>query len=241
MTTENTTTALITLPATVRLHHATKAKAEKLATMLAAEYPNAVLVPVLDEDEEAVVAWEITTAAGDTVTEFAKVPDLADVLEAYEVEGIDPTEGEEEEEEKGSSSVVDEMYRRQYREVSSNGQTCGDWLAEWLVGQTHYEGKLRIADLEHLFSVNGVDLTAKWAMAKVAGSPGWQGRYRMNGRQVLEKIVAKRGTVIDANGEAVTPPEAALADLRAKHAKWLAKEAKRDAAAEEVAKASIDA
>jgi hypothetical protein len=57
----------------------------------------------------------------------------------------------------------------------------------------------------------------------------------MNGRQVLEKTVAKTGIVKDAQGTAVTPPEDFLATMRSKHAKWLAKEAKVQAALEATA------
>jgi hypothetical protein len=228
---------------TAKVHHATRAKADKLAAMLAAEYPAISLGAEYTEDETAVTGyWANHVAADGTIEglyEGDKVPDIATLLDACEDAGLDPEEGAEEP--KVSGSVVPETYRKRYQSASSNGQTCGDWLAEFLVSETHTGGVFSHEAFTELLVSNNVDMTKRWAQLPVSGQQGWVGRYRMNGRQVLEKIVAKQGFVLDASGTRYDVPEAAMSILRDKHAKWLAKEAKRDAAATEVAEGANDA
>lgn len=232
----------------ITMHHATKAKLERLQDLLAAEYPALSITPVgneinkLDhfvthhrEDEDANVVEVMTTK---------KVPELADIFAACEDADLDPEAMEADEEEGPTGSVVDTAYKSQYREQSTTGTTCGDWLAEWLTAETTIatgKGKATAIDIETLhlvFSNNGLDLTAKWALSyenPAKQSRGWTGRYRMSGRIALEKAVAKAGEVLDAAGKATKVPAEDLAILRTKHAKWLEKEVKRDAAAEELA------
>lgn len=221
----------------IRLHHATRAKAEKLQGMLAAEYPALSLFAAVDDD--AISAWNVVFLA-DTdeeavIYEGSKVPDLADLLTICEEEGYDPEQQPEgtadDEEEKASGSVVPEHYRAQYREMSSNGQTCGDWLAEWLVNETHTLEGFNVDEFTGILYANDVDMTMPWAKLPESGQKGWVGRYRMNGRQTLEKLVAYRGWVKDARGGTHDLPENALAILQTKHAKWIAKEDKKAKAA----------
>jgi len=215
----------------IRMHHATRAKAARLAEMLAAEYPRLSLVAVEGESVDHDV-YEYDLASFDVEvdsdvifsTEGPKVPDLAEILDACAEEGINPTSDEDEEEDR-SGSVVREKYRQTYREVSSNKQTCGDWLAERMVDDTtNAEGKLNVEDLTALFINNGLDMSAKWAMARFNPTRGWQGRYRMSGRIVLEKKIARNRVYIDPMGLEVSPPAEWLAEITLKHAAWLAKE-----------------
>lgn len=227
-----------------RLHHATRGKAIRLASAFEADWPALRLNADYDGegDNAELIAWEVTHV-GDAETVVYSgdtLPDLADVLEACEAEDLDPAEGMEEQEYTGGS-VVDPAYRAQYRDASSTGQSCGDWLAEWLADETLVGGKLHVESLEVILSNNGVDLSAPWAKAihdETARSRGWQGRTRMSGRNALEKLVAKAGVVLNLQGAKIALPEDALQALRDKHAKWLAKEAKREAAEAEVAEAA---
>lgn len=241
-TTTTTTIADAIAAAGIRLHPATQKAATALDSMLRAEYP--ALRLGFDATDGKIETWTVTHVASDTeVHESTKVPRLADVLERCEEEGLDPTEVDEDEDEdepQPSGSVVPEHYRQQYRAASSNGQTCGDWLAEWLVAQTHSATGFMVDDFTAILVNNGVDLNTKWGQLPASGQKGWIGRYRMNGRQVLEKIVAKNGKLTSLLGQADTVPEEALAILRGKHAKWLAKEAKREAAMEAAIKASVE-
>lgn len=221
--------------ADAKIHHATKAKAERLAAMLEAEYPVLTIEPVLNEDESQVVGFRINHG-DEELMETDKVPAIADIIEACEEAGLDPEE-EESDERDYSGGIVKEKYRALYREVSSTGTNCGDWLAEWLAERTlDGEGKLDLDAFRAILTNNNVPMTGKWATP--GGSRGWQGRFRMNGRQVLEKFVAKEGEVLDAAGNNHVVPADALEALRTRHATWLAKEAKREAAANEVAEAA---
>lgn len=233
MTTTTNTTRIEALTNT-QLHHARKAKAQKLAAILDAEYPAISLAPTTNEDGSRVTGW-CAEASETTIYEGEDLPDLADLLDACMDEGIDPTEGAEEERQSGS--VVPEVYRKRYREASSTGQSCGDWLAEWLAERTlDANGKLLVDVFVAMLGNNGVDLTAKWAKARETQGAGWQGRFRMNGRQVLEKQVAKCGVIWDDLQAEFEVLVEVLVDLRTKHAKWLAKEEKREEAETEVAK-----
>ena len=234
MTATTTTTAADFAPG-IKMAKATRAKAEKLATLLRAEYPALVLVAQEDEEQEGKLAGfaiNVESEDGDTIWEGPKVPEIADVLEAAEAAGVNPEgEPEEDDEPKLSGSVVPEHYRQAYREISSNGQTCGDWLAEWLVAQTHNGQGFNVEDFTAILSNNDLDMTKGWALLPLSGQKGWIGRYRMNGRQVLEKVVALRGWIKDLQGAQEDVPAEALKILREKHAKWLAKEDKKAKAA----------
>lgn len=220
-----------TILETARIHHATRAKAEKLADILAAEYAALQLRPLYNEDESTVSGFAVVHVEDEetSVYEGAKVPELSDLLDACEDMGLDPETPEVENERSGS--VVPEEYRAMYREMSSNGQTCGDWLAEFLVLHTHGIDGFNVADFQAIIETNGLDQSRPWAKLPESGQAGWIGRYRMNGRQALEKLVAQRGWVKDASGNQHDLPEADLAILRRKHAKWLAKEVRKAEAA----------
>lgn len=229
----------------ITMHHATRAKALKLATTLVAEYPRLTLTAI-DDGNSACAGFRVTfgedTDEEQEIYEGAKVPSLAVILDTCAEEGIDPSAVEDEDEPKTSGSVVPEVYRAKYRAESTTGRCNGDWLAEQLAMDTlDHEGKLNIDDFVSVLLNNGVDLTGKWAMLRFSGGRGWQGRFRMNGRQVLEKVVAKSGVYADTTGARHTPTEDFLTDMRSKHAKWLAKEAKREAAATEAVKSTVEA
>ena len=224
-------------PEGAKVHHATRAKADKLASLLQAEYPALTLVAKLNEDGSQIIGWEVEARADDeihVIYDDKAVPEIADLLDACDEREIDPEAGAEEES-KPSGSVVQDHYRAQYREASSNKQTCGDWLAERLVADTHGPDGFMVDDFTAILSANGLDMSAKWAQLPFSGQKGWIGRYRMNGRQVLEKTVALTGIYIDNTGAKVTPHADWLAGMRTKHAKWIAKQEKMAALAEEIA------
>lgn len=242
-----TTNDTMTFAPTIRMHHATRAKAMKLASTLLAEYPKLTLEAIDGDDIDHEVymnecgGFVVTHSDGEEVYSGDKVPELAEILDTAIEMGLDLEADEEEEEEKPSGSVVPEEYRIQYKEKSSNGQTCGDWLAEFLVGQTHGGSGFNVEDFTYILNRNNVDMTAKWAKLPESGQPGWIGRYRMNGRQVLERLVAERGWI---NGmvDRFVVPEPDMAILRAKHAKHLAKLDRAMAkAAEAATKAAAEA
>lgn len=166
-------------------------------------------------------------------------PALAQVQEMCEELGFDPEadveQGEEEEAPRGGG-VVHARYRAAYAE-RGNPDHCGDWLADWLEGRFETEvmvGDNHPADMivrfdhhafEAFLSENGVPLDGKWAALPTSGQRGWQGRYRMNGRQTLEKYVALNGG-LQYRGEAVKVPADFVEALQAQHVKWLDKQRK---------------
>ena len=230
---------MLKIKETAKIHHATKAKAERFDAAFRADYPALAIEPVYNEDESQIVAWLFTHNVPDesdpdhvreVTTDVLRVEKLSgieigDIFEACDEAGVDPEDIEPEEVESGGS-VVPEGYRIYYREASSNGQTCGDWLAEFLTGQLHGENGFDVDGFTDLLSENGVDLSGPgWAMLPESGQKGWIGRYRMNGRQQLEKLVALRGTVL-ADGQEYRVPSDELAILQNKHAKWIDKQIK---------------
>lgn len=224
-----------------KVHHATKAKAEALAAMLAAEYPALAIVPTYEDHDDAKVSGFDWThrAAPDaeptTIGHSRKAPELADLIAACEDQDLDPEAIETEEEPRASGSVVDTIYRQQYKEASTTGQSCGDFLAEWLTRCLNADGKLDEWSFTAILSHNGVDLTAKWARVAETRSPGWIGRYRMNGRQQLEKVVALTGKLFDESGNEHEVDAGWLALQRSKHAKWIAKQERAQQAADALA------
>lgn len=236
-------TSLIAFEPEVTMHHATRSKAAKLAATLMAEYPRLALLPIVDNG--AAIGFRVVFALGtdeeQEIYSGEKVPSLALVIDTVAEEGLDPTLPEEEEAPRASGSVVPETYRSRYKTESSTGRSNGDWLAEQLAADTlDNEGRLNLEDFVAVLERNGVDLTGKWAQLRFTGARGWQGRFRMNGRQVLEKQVAKTGKYFGAVGDALTPSEDWLGEMRSKHAKWLAKEAKREAAVEASIKSVVE-
>lgn len=211
---------------TVKMHHATRAKAVRLDEMLQAEYPAVELALVTNEDASQVSYW-IITHDDETILEGDKVPELADILEACEERGIDPEEGAEDE---VSGSVVPEQYRATYKAASTNGQTCGDWLAEYLTAECHTADGFSAPDFARILETNAVDQSGAWARLPESGQKGWVGRWRMNGRQALEKTIALAGRFVDMAGDPVAMPDGILAGMQAKHAKAIAKAAKLEAA-----------
>jgi len=227
----------------IKMHHATKAKAEKIVAMLAAEYPCVRLHAAFD-DASHLTHWTVDFVQGpddgdpETVleTEGKSVPEIADILVAVEEAGFDPEQAIEDEDDGPSGSVVPDEYRARYREASESGQSCGDWLANTLELQTHGADGFDVEAFTEVLVVNGVPFDGKWASLPESGQKGWVGRYRMNGRQMLEKIVAFSGQFKTLDGLTLTVPARDLAILQQKHAKAIAK-AKKAAKDAEAAKA----
>lgn len=255
MTTATNTPADIAIAAfapTVKMHHATRAKAARVAAMLAAEYPAIELRPVdgdtVDHETYAVecAGWEgVETATDEVFWEGDKVPDLADLLEAAQEAEIDPEaraedEADEEADEPQPASVVDPAYRAQYAEVSTNGQGNGDWLHETLVAYCASNTGFDPEVFTGVLLANGInpEMTG-WGTNR---SRGWQGRFRMSGRIVLEKAIAITGE-FQLGSETYTATHADvtfvafLTTMQTKHAKAIAKAAKAAAKAE----AALDA
>lgn len=221
-----------------------------LEKLLRAEYP-ALTIVSSDEDELEIEAFRpvVWSREKDEAVEIAEqsgeVPTIAEIAEACEAAGIDPEAEIETEEGEGEDkgkpgNVVPAKYRDQYKE-RGNPDHCGDWLARFLDGAFSEPGatpKARPTFNADAFDAflrdNGVPMEGKWTTLRYSGQKGWEGRYRMNGRQIAEKHIARTGFVI-LGGKTHEIPADVLSELRAKHALWIEKQNKKDAKAAEAA------
>lgn len=169
--------------------------------------------------------WTVSDNDGDQVGFAPRLADaLADAISEAEETGYDYSEGPEGDDEaeiEGGRVIVAPKYRAAYAE-RGNPNHCGDWLAGML------DGQFVVADPEtgtpyfdtSAFTAclveNGVELSGKWAALPQSGQKGWVGRYRMNGRQRLERRVAEVGQLI-VRGETYRVPENDLVLLWNRH------------------------
>ena len=224
------------------IHHAQKKALLALEAVFAAEYPALMLWVSYNEDYSRVSMIRVIHSepanvddiAETIVSETDKAPKLADILDACAERGLDPEIGADEDD-GPSGSVVDSIYRQQYREQSSTKQSCGDWLAEQLAIDTHSAEGFVAADFEEVLRRNAVDQSGRWARLPESGQKGWVGRWRMNGRQALEKAVVLSGKYVDVIGNSHDPDATWLATKRARHAKWIAKQQRAQEAADALA------
>lgn len=153
-------------------------------------------------DERADAQEAATDAAAELGVVLAETaPEGAEDSEAADTED-DETEGEEE---VTPRNVVKPHYRILYKE-RGNPNHCGDWLAQELDGVFTGEGnKFDIVAFTKCLQDNGVEFSGKWAELPNSGQKGWQGRYRMNGRQKLERQVLSTGKLV-IDGEAELAP-----------------------------------
>lgn len=174
----------------------------------------------LQMPEEYIFLVEHTDAEGEKTTlwEAADLPSLAFILEFCESNELDPEIGfaEAEEEEKAAKVVVADHYKKEYA-ARGNPNNCGDWLAITLEEQCKTKEGIDVDRFTDILNLNGVPMTGKWAALPTSGQRGWQGRYRMNGRQKLEVIVATRGSLFLAEDHKIAADRDWLEAMLAKH------------------------
>lgn len=123
-------------------------------------------------------------------------------------EAADAATEEDDGESKGGS-VVKDTYRARYAELG-HPTHCGDWLANILNNLVQGKKATDLARFEAICEANGVDLS-KYDR----GNPGWQGRLRMTGRNLLAKKVYLAGGVLKTPIEGADPEYRAPADWMA--------------------------
>ncbi len=182
--------------------------------MILAEHP--YFTPIHEEGLFTVMQKGEIIGNGDDMTEaFTEAMDNYDDTDA----AIDDF-GEEEEEKDHSHSFAALARAKEIYRQRGNVNHCGDWIATTLEGQFLVvdDGK-EVFDYDkftQMLDDNGVEMTGKWADLPDSGSKGWQGRYRMNGRQRLELRIVETGFLM-LKGETIKPSRAILKELRAKH------------------------
>lgn len=104
-------------------------------------------------------------------------------------------EADAEDDEK-TGSVVNEKYRAKYAELG-HPTHCGDWMADMLNNLCLTKEGTDLIRFEAICEANGVDLS-KYNRT----TPGWQGRLRMTGRNLLAKAVWRN------DGQLIVPDDA---------------------------------
>lgn len=113
-------------------------------------------------------------------------------------------------------SIVAQSYKDDYA-ARGDPRHCSDWLARELDGQfCDAAGGFDEPAFTRMLMDNGVALVGKWAELPRKRTPGWQGRYRMNGRQKLEIRILQQGR-LKLSGREITPGPNALRELQARH------------------------
>ena len=106
-------------------------------------------------------------------------------------------------------------YRKRYKSQGSL-TSCGDWLSrriDEVCRVTRIDSKSRkrmsidFDKFDALLLENGVLAIGKWTESRKAKRPGWQGRYRMHGRQKLEAAVIRNGYLALPDYMREHPPE----------------------------------
>lgn len=141
---------------------------------------------------------------------------VAALLEA--AADIDTGEPEEDE----SPIVVAERYKAEYK-ARGDASGCGDWLHVTLKRfstEAIDAGKKTTvfdeAGFTQMLVNNGIEIKGKFAALPDSGKKGWEGRYRMNGRQMLEgPLLRAKGVLVLETGKSVVMDDEAYETLLA--------------------------
>lgn len=207
-----------------------------LNQMLHLEYPG-LSVEWDDDNRCYVVLVQPTDGDLEEIGRQSKLPDLDAVLEMAREAGIDVDALADEFDDEQTGSVVKAKYKLEYA-ARGNASHCGDWLAQTLVDaftvqhpvtKVGKDGKERTVKGRKQFDcdafakcleLNGVELSGKWAdQYHQKASKGWQGRFRMSGRLLLEQEVLASGWLALPDGQSVAAPEEWLDAMSEKHSK----------------------
>ena len=201
-----------------KLHHATAAKAQRFGVKLICNNEG-VWTVLHNRNTDKIFSAKQASLALMAYTTWHHA-EFNTIQEQSAVDEPAPTEHEAEE-----TELVQDVEplpthwaiaRKRYKEASGVSH-CGDWLAQWL--DTHFTGggDFDWEGFKAMLAENFIDVDhGKWSQLPTSGQAGWQGRYRMNGRQKLGRQVALNGFVT-LNGEDTQVPDADLAKLRIKH------------------------
>lgn len=102
-------------------------------------------------------------------------------FERWNAEWDEAADAAEPEEDKVGGSVVKDKYRAIYAE-RGHPSHCGDWLADILNNLCIANGQTDMGRFSAICELNGVNMSKY----KTSGN-GWQGRYRMTGRNLLAR------------------------------------------------------
>lgn len=149
---------------------------------------------------DGAIAYQEGTPAGDCPFDNeSDDPEEQERADAWYTAWDEAADAAEPEAEEGvGGSVVASKYRAKYAELG-HPTHCGDWLAELLNNLCIHGKGTDLDQFERICSMNGVDLSKYNRESK-----GWQGRFRMTGRNLLAKRVYMAGGILKAiNAEGV--------------------------------------
>lgn len=164
---------------------------------------------------------------------------FASFLDMCTEAGVDPSgNGEEEEDEEEHGSIVPDKYKEEYA-ARGDVNHCGDWLALTLKGHFEVKGETgRPTFNSYAFAdflvANGVDMNGRWASLLHSDDPSAKGRFRMNGRQKLEKRLVETEVLVLGDNKIKVDPEW-LAAMRVRHPATKPKKTKPQKAIHKVA------
>ena len=123
-------------------------------------------------------------------------------FERWNREWDEAADAAEEGEEQKGGSVVKDKYRAIYAERGHPAH-CGDWLATILNNLCIANGQTDMERVKAIYEANGVNMSKY----KTSGN-GWQGRYRMTGRNLLARKLFSAEFLIapDMNGDMIKYP-----------------------------------
>lgn len=182
-----------------------------VAAKLAIEYPG---ITINDDGEAFLVDSEDNESFYEIDPEASLDDSVAALLEALP-EGAD-VEGEDDE--STGIVIVADRYKKEYA-ARGDASGCGDWLHRSLkrysteanlVADDGKKTKSTVFDepsFTAMLIANGVAVKGKFADMPNTGKKGWEGRYRMNGRQMLEApLLRNKGILQLENGTDLTMP-----------------------------------
>lgn len=154
------------------------------------------------------IAYAEGTPAGDNPFPTDGTDEEYELAQKWDADWDAAADEAAEAEEKKGGSVVSERYRALYAEMG-HPTHCGDWLAVTLNNLVIVGKHTDLEYFERICEANGVDMS-KYNKT----SPGWQGRFRMTGRNLLAKKVYLAG------GELKVPKGEGIEIMKAP-AEWL--------------------
>ncbi len=163
----------------------------------------------VDEARELIETIIETEQDNEEVQEDSEAHENSD--EGAEMDAPAVEDAGEDEAERVVNTVVHEKYKQKYTANAIAAGVSGkaakrsnwDWLSQQIASYCLDEKhKIDIERFTELLDVNGVD-HSKWTNR----NQGWEGRFRMTGRVVLQKVVANMGHLHLPDGEDVAAPD----------------------------------
>lgn len=169
-----------------------------IAKPFLAEYAG---IEISIENDTVTIECEGCESAAARVDSFDVL--MAEFLDANsEALQAEASDTEDDEDTSDRKVVVAKKYKDEYK-ARGNPKNCGDWLAQVLEDHCNTKDGFHADTFKALLVANNVPMVGKWAGLPTSGQKGWVGRWRMNGRQKLERQIATEGKMFDEQGSPI--------------------------------------